>query len=100
MNSSNESKGTLVYRERCRLLKECADAAEGGSKLIGVVGRRILELLGECELQVDGVRSRRESGSFSCSSAHGLHHLFRIPQPRSSTARRHLIDASQIFFCQ
>jgi hypothetical protein len=37
MNSSDESEGTLVYRERCRLLKECADAAEGGSKLIGVL---------------------------------------------------------------
>src|SRR5260370_11497907 len=51
IDSSEDFEGSQLYREPANLVKQCMDSAKRRSELIGVVGRRVLELLKE---SIDG----------------------------------------------
>src|SRR6202030_483632 len=59
IDSSEDFEGSQLYRDPASLVKQCMDSAERRSELIGVVGRRILELMKELidgRMDFSGVR--------------------------------------------
>src|SRR5258708_36849666 len=72
LRARQKFKGKQFYRDRSKLWKQSTDAAQCGSKLIGVIGGWILELLKE------GVDSGADFGSIRWFSILAIRDIERI----------------------